>query len=259
VTVYLVGAGPGDPGLLTVRGADLLRRADVVVHDRLAAPELLDLAPAHAVRFNVGKAPGGVGPSQDEVNALLVREARRHGHVVRLKAGDPFLLGRGGEEALALRAAGVPFEIVPGVTSAIAAPAYAGIPVTQRNVSGAVTIVTGHGGVDDPAVDWAALARVGGTIVVLMGTAHLAAIADRLVASGLSPDTPVAAIRWGSRPDQEVSRATLASAGALALKPPTAIVIGAVAALDLAWFDLGYGPPADRTGRGPEPPRSADQ
>ncbi len=180
MTVYLVGAGPGDPGLLTVRGAEVLRRADLVVHDRLADARLLELAPAAARRLDVGKAPGGP-VHQEEINALLVREGRAGRTVVRLKGGDPFVFGRGGEEALALQAAGVPFEVVPGITSAIAVPAYGGVPVTQRGLSTSFTVVTGHRRhAVDRATNWQALAQAGGTIVVLMGVAHREAIADRL-------------------------------------------------------------------------------
>ena len=175
MTVYLVGAGPGDPGLLTLRGAEVLARAEVVVHDRLSARELLDLAPEHAERIDVGKSPDGPSTSQDEINELLVAHGAAGRTVVRLKGGDPFVFARGAEEAAALAAAGVPYEVVPGITSAIAVPAYAGIPVTLRYSSTSVTIVTGH---EDPSkgrtdVGWEALAQVGGTIVVLMGVRHL--------------------------------------------------------------------------------------
>ena len=239
VTVYLVGAGPGDPGLLTRRGAEVLARADVVVYDRLAADALLDLAPASAVRISVGKAPGAAEATQDEINAVLVEHGRAGRDVVRLKGGDPFVFGRGGEEAEALAAAGVPFEVVPGVTSALAAPAYAGIPVTHRGVATHVTVVTGH---EDPAkgradVDWEQLARIGGTIVVLMGAARIGGIVERLRAGGLPDDTPVAAVERGTRPDQVTRRATLATIAAVPVEPPAAIVIGPAAALDLAWFE----------------------
>jgi len=239
VSVALVGAGPGDPGLLTRRGAELLASADVVVYDRLAAPALLDLAPASAERVYVGKAPGAVAMTQDEINALLVKEGLAGRAVVRLKGGDPFVFGRGGEEAEALGAAGVPFEVVPGISSAIAAPAYAGIPVTHRGTSTHFTVVTGH---EDPAkgeseVDWGALARTGGTLVVLMGAGRADEIARLLIDGGRSPDTPVAIVRNGTRPDQQTARATLATIGTVQVKPPSVIVIGEVAAIDLSWFD----------------------
>ena len=236
MTVYLVGAGPGDPGLITVKGADVLRRADVVIYDRLSVASLLDLAPAGAERISVGKTRGVAPVPQDRINALLVEHGRRVGTVVRLKGGDPFVFARGGEEAEALLAADVPFEVVPGITSAIAVPAYAGIPVTMRNAALAFTVVTGH---EDPAsgpVDWDAIARVGGTIVVLMGAARIAAIARRLMAAGLDAGTPVAAIWWGTRAEQHVTRATLATISDHEVAAPSTIVIGAVAGLDLSWF-----------------------
>jgi uroporphyrinogen III methyltransferase/synthase len=239
VTVYLVGAGPGDPGLLTRRGAELLERADVVVHDRLGTAGLLDLARPDAELISAGKAPGQVDLTQDEINALLVERGQAGLDVVRLKGGDPFVFGRGGEEAEALAAAGVPFEVVPGITSAIGGPAYAGIPVTHRGVSTHFTVVTGN---EDPAkertdVDWDALARTGGTLVILMGAARVGAIADRLMAAGLPGETPVAAVRNGTRPDQQTVRATLATIGDADVRAPSAIVVGAVAGLDLAWFE----------------------
>jgi uroporphyrin-III C-methyltransferase len=233
-TVHLVGAGPGDPELLTVRAARLLAMADVVVHDALADAEVLALVPAHVERIDVGKRPGSPVP-QELINALLVELASTHRCVVRLKGGDPFLFGRGGEEALALQAAGLPFEVVPGVTSAIAAPAAAGVPVTQRGVSASVTIVTGHRREgDEDETDWDALARVGGTIVVLMGVAERATIARKLIAGGLGAETPVTAVRFGTRPEQEVARTTLGALGDTPIEAPAAIVIGAVAGLDLS-------------------------
>ena len=240
MTVHLVGAGPGDPGLLTMRAYSVLTRADVVVYDRLSQESLLDLAPPDAERIDVGKAPGHVRMGQEDINALLVDRGRTGARVVRLKGGDPFVFARGGEEAASLAAAGVPFEVVPGITSAIAAPAYAGIPVTLRHSSTSVTIVTGHeepGAGDDGTVDWGAVARVGGTIVVLMGVARIARIADALVAGGRAPDTPVAAVQWGTRPEQRTVRATLATIGAADLGTPSTIVVGDVAACDLAWFE----------------------
>jgi uroporphyrinogen III methyltransferase/synthase len=240
MTVYLVGAGPGDPGLLTMRGAEVLGRADVVVHDRLSAEELLDLAPASAERIDVGKAPGRARSTQEEINDLLVERGRTGATVVRLKGGDPTVFARGGEEAMALSAAGVAFEFVPGVTSAIAVPAYAGIPVTQRFSSTSFTVVTGH---EDPSigdegsVDWDAVARVGGTIIVLMGVGRVGQICARLIAGGRPPDTPAAAVIWGTRPEQRTVRATLATLPEADLEPPATIVVGAVAGLDLSWFE----------------------
>jgi uroporphyrinogen III methyltransferase/synthase len=240
MTVHLVGAGPGDPGLLTVRALEVLRRADVVVYDRLSQESLLDLAPEGAERIDVGKAPGHHRLEQDDINALLVERGRKGETVVRLKGGDPFVFARGGEEAAALAAAGVPFEVVPGISSAIAVPAYAGIPVTLRHSSTSVTIVTGH---EDPAVgeegtvDWEAVARVGGTIVILMGVARIGRIAEALIAGGRSPDTPVAATQWGTRPEQRTVRGTLATIGAAPLGSPSTIVVGDVAACDLTWFE----------------------
>jgi uroporphyrinogen III methyltransferase/synthase len=239
VTVYLVGAGPGDPGLLTVRGHELLSRADVVVYDRLVAPGLLELAPAGAELVSAGKQPGRAEMTQDEINALLVERGRGEARVVRLKGGDPFVFGRGGEEAEALAGAGVRFEVVPGITSAIGVPAYAGIPVTHRGASTHFTVVTGH---EDPTkghsdVDWEALARAGGTLVILMGAGHLDEIARRLIAGGRAPSTPVAAVRNGTRPDQVTVRATLASIATAGVRAPSAIVVGDVAALDLTWFE----------------------
>jgi uroporphyrinogen III methyltransferase/synthase len=237
--VWLVGAGPGDPGLLTRRGAEVLGTADVVVHDRLANAALLDLAPPTAERISVGKAPGKVEMDQDAINELLISHGKAGRRVVRLKGGDPFVFGRGGEEAEALAAAGVAFEVVPGITSAIAAPAYAGIPVTHRGLSTHVTVVTGH---EDPAkghsdVDWEALARAGGTLVILMGAARVSDIAARLIEGGRSPDTPVAAVRNGTRSNQQTLRATLATISDADVRAPVAIVVGEVAALDLSWFE----------------------
>ena len=238
MTVYLVGAGPGDPGLLTLRGAEVLARADVVIYDRLSVSTLLDLAPAAAERISVGKTPRGPSTPQDEINGLLVEHGRRHETVVRLKGGDPFVFARGGEEALALSAAGVPFEIVPGITSAIAAPAYAGVPVTHRGMSTSFTVVTGH---EDPwsatETDWDAVARIGGTIVVLMGVATRAEIARKLIDGGRAADTPVTAVSWGTRPEQRTVRTTLGELGDAPVGPTSAIVIGPVAALDLRWFE----------------------
>ncbi len=237
MTVYLVGAGPGDRGLLTVRAAEVLRRADIVVHDRLASSSVLELAPAAAARIDVGKAPGGP-VDQEAINTLLVEHGRAGQEVVRLKGGDPFVFGRGGEEALALAAARVDFEVVPGITSAIAVPAYAGVPVTHRGLATSFTVVTGHSRhAVDRETNWDALAAAGGTIIVLMGVAHRAEIAARLMGGGLAADTPVVAVRWGSRPSQQTVRTTLAGLGDAALEPPSTIVIGLVAGLDLSWYE----------------------
>ena len=238
MTVYLVGAGPGDPGLLTRRGAEVLAVAEVVVHDRLSESSLLELAPAGAERIAVGKTPRGPSTPQEEINRLLVEHGRAGRTGVRLKGGDPFVFGRGGEEAAALTAAGVAFEVVPGVTSAVAVPAYAGVPVTHRGLATSFTVVTGT---DAPwassETDWEAVARVGGTIVILMGVAARAAIADRLQRGGLPGDTPVAVTRWGTRPDQRTVRTTLAGLADAEVASPAVIVVGAVAGLDLAWFE----------------------
>ena len=237
MTVYLVGAGPGDPGLLTRRGAELLARADVVVHDRLSEISLLHLAPDQAERIDVGKSPGAP-VAQEDINRLLVERGLAGQEVVRLKGGDPFVFGRGGEEALALAEAGVPFEVVPGISAAVAVPAYAGIPVTHRGLSTSFTVVTGHSRhAVDNEVDWDAVARAAGTIVVLMGVAHRASIVARLQGAGLPSDTPVAAIQWGTRPGQRTVRTTLAGLPDVTLEPPVTLVIGRVAGLDLRWFE----------------------
>ena len=237
MTVYLVGAGPGDPGLITVRGAEVLGRADLVVHDRLAERSLLDLAPDGAELIDMGKRPGDP-VHQEEINHLLVEQGRAGRCVVRLKGGDPFVFGRGGEEVEALAAAGVDFEVVPGVTAAVAVPAYAGVPVTHRGLSTSFTVVTGHSRQAlDAEIDWEALARVGGTIVVLMGVAHRDEIARRLITGGRPPTTPVAAVSWGTRPGQRSVRTTLAGLPTAELEPPVTMVIGPVAQLNLAWFE----------------------
>lgn len=233
MTVHLVGAGPGDPDLLTVRAARLIAAADVIVHDRLADPTILHLARPDADLIDVGKRPGRPTP-QENINALLVHLGAQGLEVVRLKGGDPFVFGRGGEEAQALLDASVPFTVVPGISSAIAAPAAAGIPVTHRGVSASFTVVTGHrerGG--SSSIDWEALARVGDTIVVLMGVAERGVIAARLMAGGLSPETPVAAVRWGTRPEQHTTRTTLAELADTPVEAPSTIVIGQVAALEV--------------------------
>lgn len=235
MTVHLVGAGPGDPGLLTRRGAELLAVADVVLYDRLVDRALLALAPPGAELVDVGKATGVEG-RQDLINDLLVRHGLAGRTVVRLKGGDPFVFGRGGEEAEALAAAGVRWEVVPGVTSAVAVPAAAGVPVTHRGLSTSVTVVTGHvGDATAPGgVDWEALGRAGGTLVVLMGMANREEIARRLAAAGRPPATPVAVVEWGTTPRQRTARTTLGELASVTLASPAVIVVGAVAGLDLA-------------------------
>ena len=233
MTVHLVGAGPGDPELLTVRAERLIAAADVIVYDALVDSSVLNLARPGAELIDVGKRPGRQVP-QEMINALLVHLGSQGGTVVRLKGGDPFVFGRGGEEAMALAQAGIPFDVVPGLTSAVAAPAAAGVPVTHRGVSIGFTVVTGHrerGG--STTIDWEALARVGTTIVILMGVAERREIARRLMNGGLPGTTPVVAIRNGTRVDQEVVRTTLEGLGDIGVTAPATIVIGDVAAFDL--------------------------
>lgn len=243
--VYLVGAGPGDPGLITARGLALLRSAHVVVHDRLVNRALLDEAPAAAEIVDASKARGDRRMSQEDINRLLVDRAREGLRVVRLKGGDPFVFGRGGEEAEWLADAGVRFEVVPGVSSAIAAPAYAGIPVTHRRLASQVTIVSGS---EDPtkpesAVDWERLARMGGTLVVMMGWETLPAIVDALRKHGMDDATPAALIEWGTEPRQRTVSGTLADIAGrgrdAGMAPPVVAVFGEVAALRerTGWFE----------------------
>src|SRR5215213_8492570 len=210
-TVYLVGAGPGDPGLMTRRALDLIASADAILYDRLIPPGALDGARADAELRYVGKQPGGHSHTQEEINDLLVEHGRAGQQVVRLKGGDPFVFGRGGEEAQALAAAGVPFEVVPAVTAGVAAPAYAGIPVTHRDDASAVALVTGH---EDPAkaesaIDWEALARFPGTLVFYMGVRQLERIAERLVGCGRDGDEPAAVVERGTMAGQRTVRAPL--------------------------------------------------
>lgn len=230
--ISLVGAGPGDPELLTIRGLRRLQQADVIVHDALVGTGVLALARPGAELIDVGKRPGAPVP-QELINALLVQLAGSGGNIVRLKGGDPFVFGRGGEEALALAAAGLDFEVVPGVSSVIAAPAAAGIPVTHRGVSALFTVVTGHRQRGETAVNWGALAQAGGTIVVLMGVAQRGIIAAALIEGGLPADTPVAAIRHATSSQQHVVRCALSELADVAVESPATIVIGAVAAFDL--------------------------
>lgn len=239
MTVHLVGAGPGDPDLLTMRAVSLLTRADVIVHDRLVDARVLAYAAPWAEILDVGKTPGSCANRQHDINALLIERGHRFDTVVRLKGGDPFVFGRGGEEAEALRAAGIAVAVVPGVSSAIAAPAAAGIPVTMRGVASGVTIVTAHQDPDviaadgEPAIDWTALARSGTTLVVLMGAARAARIAERLIAGGMAPTTPVAIITSATNADQHVVRLVLDQLGNEPVRNPSTIVVGAVAARDV--------------------------
>lgn len=232
--VFLVGAGPGDPELITVRGLRVLRAAEVVVYDRLVHPALLAEAPASAQRVFVGKHPSGPRTSQDEIVHLLVDGARRGLQVVRLKGGDPFVFGRGGEEVEALRSAGVPYEVIPGVTAAVAVPASLEIPVTHRAYASAFAVVAGHSCDQSPAVDWPALARIP-TLVVLMGLRRLPEVVERLVEAGAHPDLPAAVISRGTLPEQRavVGRLSTIAAGVerCGLEPPATFVVGRVVEL----------------------------
>jgi len=239
--VYLVGAGPGDPGLLTLRGAELLRRAEVVVHDRLAPAELLGLAPEGAEVVDVGKRPGDASRSQEAVNKLLVERALQGRLVVRLKGGDPFVFGRGGEEALACAEAGVPFEVVPGVSAAIAAPAYAGVPVTHRDLAASFAVVTASrtGGINP---DLKRVAAAVDTLVLLMAAGRLREVCEALIAAGRPGDDPALVVQWAATPRQRCVAGPLATLPDLAAEegigPPATLVVGAVASLagQLAWF-----------------------
>jgi len=237
--VYLVGAGPGDPGLITVKGKKILERADSILYDHLASERLLDLAPAHAERVYVGKKRALHEATQEEITAMLIERARRGQTVVRLKGGDPFIFGRGGEEVEALTTAGIPFEIVPGVTTALGLAAYSGVPLTHREHTSAVTFVTGH---SVAAIDWS---KVGAseTIVLFMGLVNFPEIARELIRYGRSAATPAMAVRWATRPDQQTIVGTLGDLAArieeAGMKPPATIVIGEVVALRerFNWFE----------------------
>lgn len=231
MTVYLLGAGPGNADLMTLKGARLLAEAQVVVHDRLVDPSVLSLASPDVETIDVGKRPGRSN-NQEMINELLVTLGREYSSVVRLKGGDPFVFGRGGEEARALQEAGIPFEIIPGVTSALSAPLAAGIPVTHRGVASGVTIVTGHSQ-DGSTVDFSGLVHPDVTLVILMGVANRAMIAEQLYRGGLSPKTPVAVIESAWTSDQHVLRSSVDALASLDISPPAVIVVGAVAALDL--------------------------
>ena len=243
--VYLVGAGPGDPGLMTVKGVECLREADVVVYDRLANPQLLNDAADGAERIYVGKKPGFKAMGQAEINDLMIARARDGAAVVRLKGGDPFVFGRGGEEVQALAHAQVPFEVVPGVTSAIAAPAYAGIPLTHRGVASSFTVVSGteDPSRETPGTDWSALARSNGTLVVLMGWEARERVFESLMDAGMDPSTPAALVQWGSTPQQRRVVGTLGSIARegeeAGISAPVVAVVGDVVGLHEqgAWFD----------------------
>jgi uroporphyrin-III C-methyltransferase len=241
-TVFLVGAGPGDPELLTRKGARILGLADVVVFDHLVGEAVLELVPASAERIYVGKEPGHHELPQEQINRLLIERARAGQCVVRLKGGDPFIFGRGGEEILDLAAAGVPFEVVPGVTAACAAAAYAGVPLTHRGIARACTLLTGHLNEGRCELDWVALARPGQTIVVYMGVAAIGIICERLIAHGLAGTTPAIAIRNASVDSQSTIAGTLADLpGRMAqadMQPPAIVIVGEVVRLRdrLDWF-----------------------
>ena len=243
--IYLVGSGPGDPGLFTLKGVRCLREADAVVYDRLAPESLLGYARPDAEKVYVGKKPGEPTMSQENINALLVKLGRAGKTVVRLKGGDPYIFGRGGEEALELVEAGIPFEVVPGISSGYAVPAYAGIPVTHRNLSTSVAFITGH---EDPTkgrqdVDWSRVAHGADTLVLYMGLGRLREISEELISAGRSPETPVACIRWGTRPEQRTVTGHLSDIAErveeAGLTPPAITVVGEVAGLreDLDWFE----------------------
>ncbi|MCD6485833.1 MAG: uroporphyrinogen-III C-methyltransferase, partial [Syntrophobacterales bacterium] len=242
--VYIIGAGPGDPGLITVKGIECLSRADVVVHDYLVGKEILRRAGKDARLIYVGKIGGHHNISQENLNRILVEEALKGNTVVRLKGGDPFIFGRGGEEAEVLQEAGVPFEIVPGITSAISVPAYAGIPLTHRKFTSTLAFVTGH---EDPnkaesRIDWKKISTIE-TIVFLMGVRNLSQIASNLMKNGRNPDTPVALIRWGTTPDQETLTGKLGGIVALVeekdFSPPAVFVVGDVVSMRerLSWLE----------------------
>lgn len=238
MTVHLVGAGPGDPDLLTLRAARLLATADVVVHDRLVGPGVLELIPSWVRRIDVGKDPMGRSVPQRTINEILITEARVHDVVVRLKGGDPYVFGRGGEEATALTDAGVEVVVVPGITSALAGAAAAGISVTQRGVSRGVTVLTGTEVVDGSRpVNWDAAAELGTTLVILMGASRAPLLRDRLLRGGMSPDTPVAVVTRATTPEQTITRLVLADLGRRPVENPSILIVGDVAATALASFE----------------------
>lgn len=232
--IYITGAGPGDEKLITLRAVEVLQMADAVVYDYLVNDKLLEYCPQHCERIYVGKKANHHTLPQNEINALLIDLAQKHRHVVRLKGGDPFVFGRGGEEAMALKEAGIGFEIIPGVTSGIAVPAYAGIPVTHRECSSMLTLVSGHKAVNkaDDGINWPALAALNGTLVFYMGVSNLSQITEQLITNGKAADTPVALIHKGTTPDQQTISGTLSNivsiAEATRFKAPALIVVGSV-------------------------------
>ena len=245
-TVYLIGAGPGRADLITVRGLNILRQADVVLYDRLIAQELLDELPSHAIRVYVGKKMKQHAARQEDIQQMLIDFARQNKLVVRLKGGDPFVFGRGGEEALALARAGVSFEVVPGVTSAVAASAYAGVPVTHRGVARAFAVITGHHASDLPPMqtDWSVFTNIP-TLVILMGITRVKIIVDELLAAGRPADTPAMVVEWATTDRQRVVQAPLAELPAAVaredVESPAVIIIGPVVSLsaELAWAVKG--------------------
>lgn len=242
--VILVGAGPGDPGLLTVKGRDTIRQADTVVYDHLVDSAIVDLTPPNALRIYVGKKAGKHTYSQEEIHEILAREASAGKAVIRLKGGDPFIFGRGGEECAFLQERGIEFEIIPGVSALSAVPAYAGIPITCRDASAVFVAVTGHehSCKSQSQVDWASLAKIQGTLIVFMGILNIRWIAEQLIQSGKSDQTPVAVIQWGTCPNQKTITGVLASIAdrveEAEIRPPGLIVIGEVVQLreQLEWF-----------------------
>jgi uroporphyrin-III C-methyltransferase len=242
--VYLVGAGPGDPKLLTVKAVELIQQADVLIYDRLGvSDEILSMAPARVEKIFVGKRTGLHEVPQDKITELIIEKAKEGNKVIRLKGGDPFIFGRGGEEAEALVTEGIEFEVVPGISSSVSAPMYAGIPLTHRDYAASVAIITGHRAGDaEKTVDWVKIAKAVDTMVILMGVESLEGIMGKLLAGGISPDRPIAMIESGTLPQQRTLIATLGTivkeATEKKIKPPSIILIGEVATLGrkLAWF-----------------------
>jgi uroporphyrin-III C-methyltransferase len=247
--VYLVGAGPGDPKLITLRGVECIQEADVIAYDRLANPRLLDYAKAGAELIDVGKLPERHSLPQEEISALLVKKAQEGKIVTRLKGGDPFVFGRGGEEAMALRKHGIPYEVVPGITAGIAAPAYAGIPVTQRFVSSSFAVVAGHECPNkvQSSIRWDKISTAVDTIAFYLGVKNLPQICEQLIKHGRDPKTPVAIIHWGTLPEQKTVQGTLENIVEIAreaeIANPSIILVGDVVNLreEIRWFEENLG------------------